>query len=418
MHIRINKPGTIKLQLVFELLVCVFLTWYFLPISQALFWQYKTIIFGLFVFSAVALAFLNNIRLPKILIPILAYMLLLTVLTVCKIGDAQEHIRVSFTCWGTALLYFAVLRDDARVRIGKYLLALLIVTAVTSAVGVIVDNNAARTLSHAAADEELQRQYQKQNIGDIFLFQCLVMFLPILICLPKKAWLKVVCWVVAVAVFLVLVNASFTIALIVYVFTLLLTLLLKNEKLTVKGLLGLLILFCLIVVLLVKGSDIFLYLSNNIENEKIATRMHELRQMIYFDQAQGDAAMRAEQYTMSWKTFLQNPLGVGAYYSYVVGTNGLGYHSKILDDMARFGIFAVAFYVMFFGWYYQYLKNAWKRAGHPRIAIVIVLTWILLLFLNLGFRSGTESVIMLFLMPAIPLMVEAHNNKRTSKEGT
>ena len=417
MRISVNKPGTIKLEFIFELLVCVFLTWYFLPISQALFWQYKTIMFGLFMFSAVALAFLNNIRLAKILIPILSYMLLLTVLVLCKVGDAQEHIRVSFTYWGTALLYFAVLRDDARVRIGKYLLVLFIVTAITSSVGVIADNNAARTIAHAAADDELQQKYQLQNIGGNQFFQCLVMLVPLLICLPKRLWTKVAGWVIAIAVLVVLVNASFTIALIGYMLALLLALFLKEEKQTAKGLLSLALLTGVILVLASNGSDILQYLGNNIENKAIAIRMHELREMIYFDNAQGDAAMRVEQYTMSLKTFLQNPLGVGAYYSYVPGSNGLGYHSKILDDLARFGILAIVFYVMFFRYYYQHLKNAWKRAGHPRIAIVIVLTWILLLFLNLGFRSGQESIVMLFLMPAIPLMVEAHNNKRTSEEG-
>ena len=115
---------------------------------------------------------------------------------------------------------------------------------------------------------------------------------------------------------------------------------------------------------------------------------------------------------------MRNPFGVGAHYSYVVGSKGLGYHSQILDDLARFGVFALAFYAAFFASYYKHLKEAWTRAGYPRIAIMVVITWILFLFLNIGLRSADESIVMLFLMPAIPLLLGARKSESNSKEGT
>lgn len=416
MRIKISKPGTIELQVIFELLICIFYTWYFLPISQALLWQYKTIMFGLFAAGTVALAFLNDIRLTKILIPILAYMLLLTVLSLCKVDDASKHIRVSFTFWGTALLYFGVLDDKGRIRIGKYLLVLFFVTAVTSALGVMIDNNAARTIARAAADEELQNGYKLKNISGIYLFQGLVLFVPLLVCIPKKPWTKTICWMVLIAILMVLISASFTISLIVFVFSLLLSLMFKESKKTKMGQVGQFIFLCLVVVLLLNGSSILQYLGNNIKNHKVATRMLELRQLIYFGESQGDAALRVNSYTISLETFLRNPFGVGAHYSYDVGSNGLGYHSKILDDLARFGIFALAFYAVFFVSYYKHLKAAWTRAGYPRIAIFVVVTWILFLLLNIGFRSADESIVMLFLMPVIPLLVNSRNENE-KKEG-
>ena len=411
-QIRTSEAGVIKLSYLFEFLICVFYTWYFLPVFQTLFWTntYKILFFSCFLIGTIGLFFLNGYQKNRILIPIVAYMLIFVFLYVLKVGDAQAHIRVSFMFWGTALLYFGILNDENRVRIGKYLLLLFLLTVVTSALGVIADNNAARTIAHAAAEDELQAEYKLKNISNIYLFQCLILFIPMLICVPQKARNKVGGWILIALIVVTLLNASFTISLIIGFFALLLSLALKETR--SKRLVVMIIMSIIVFLILLNGATVLTYLANRIDNAKISVRLCDLRDLIYFGESSGDIGLRMELYRSSIQTFFKQPFGCGVHYSYRTFENGIGYHSQILDDLARYGIVAAIFYVMLFRNYYTHLKTSWKHIGYPQIAITSVVIYSLLLVLNLGFRSADESIVLFFILPVMPLLIEDFLKKK------
>lgn len=409
----ISKKNFISITNIFEILVCVFYVWYFLPICNAALSAgiYKIAFFCCFAVGMVGLLVINGFSINKVVIIVLTYFLLFSLLFILKVDDADAHIRVSFTFWGTALLFFGALKDEGRIRIGKFLLAMYVITCITSSIGVILDNNAARTISHVAADDSLQMAYKLKNIANIYLFQSMILFVPILVCVPKTRKAKFFSVVLLVALLIVLLNASFTIALLIYLLALILSLIFKQKRVANRVIL-LSVFSILILLLLANGYNVMTFLGELIPNERISERMFELRDFIYLGDIESDAGLRWELYTASLKTFFDNWFGVGAHYSYITFENGIGYHSQLLDDLARYGVFAIIFYCVFFSGYHKYLKNQWKHLGHEQIATVILIIYFILLIFNLGFRSAEESVTVLFLMPAIPLMMRSWLEKK------
>ncbi len=412
------KAGSIYIKWLFELLICVFYTWYLLPICNVLLPndKYKLIFFGCFAAGCVGLFLLNGIRINTVMVTVLSYLVVFTLMFALGVDDADAHIRVSFTFWGTALLYFGILKEDSQHRIGKYLLLLFLITVVTSAIGVFVDNSAARTIAHAAADDALQASYKIKNIASIYLFQGLVLFVPVLICLPKNKIQRIINLILLVGIFLTLLNASFTIALLSFFVAVFLSVMQSGKsinRIILTGIFGI-----LAIALWFNMSDIMFFLSSVIDNYKITDKLFEASKLFSGGALSGDVAERWELYKVSLNTFLQNPFGTGAHYSYIGFENGIGYHSQFLDDLARYGFVALVFYITFFVGYFSYLKNEWKKIGCSQVAGIISVIYIMFLTLNLGFRSSEESVLMLFILPVLPsLLMKRREKKKRTKEG-
>lgn len=389
-----------------ELLICVFYTWYFLPICSAFLWggKFKIIFFGLFAIGCIGLLLINGFRLNTITIAILSYMVFFLILYVLGIGDTNRHIRISFTFWGTPLVFFGLLNKDEQLRIGVYLTVLFVITAITSSYGVVIDNAAARTLAHAGSESELQFAYLIRNISSISLFQGLVYFVPILICLPRTRKFRFVGVAVVCIIFYVLTNASFTISLFVFAIALVLSTVFVGygrKRIVVAEI-------CLLsaIIIWVNAATILNFLSSIIDNYKITVRLTELASFFAGEGLGLNVGLRWEHYSVSIMTFLNNPFGVGPYYSYIPLENGIGYHSKLFDDLARFGILSVAFYLVLFTGYYKYLREEWKKVGCPQVAGIITVIYLLFLSFNLGFRAADESILTMFILPVIPSMID------------
>ncbi len=402
-NLKTKKPGV---SILFEILICIFYMWYFLPVVNATLSAgfFKYIFFGCYFGGVVGLFLLNGFKLNKITGAVLLYFLVLTTLYLLNVGDAHRHIRVSFTFWGTALLYFGVLNDDGRIRIGKFLLVLYIITCITSAIGVIMDNGAARTITHAAADDNIQKSFRQKNIGSIYIFQSMVFWVPILICLPKMFWTKLVSTILLAMIFFVLSNASFFISIIVFIFAIAFSLVVKQKNIT--RMIWVLIISVALIILYIMGYDLLTMICNNVDNHRFVERILGIRDLLYGGQNTGDVGLRLELYLSSLQTFLKHPFGVGSHYSYITFDNDIGYHSQLLDDMARYGIFALGFYTLFFMGYYKNLKENYNKLQNGIIAILIVVIYICFLILNLGFRSAEEGIMTLYIIPVLPLLLK------------
>lgn len=407
-----RERRSIDLTDIASLFLAVYYSWYCLPFMRTTFQSslYKYLFFGCF---AVGVAFLAVARLQyngmaitfqllhSILLPVIPYMAVMVVLYLLKIGNAVGHIRVSFTFWGTAIIYYLFSFDSkAQCRFGKFLLVLFCITAITSTVGVFTDDSAARAIANASQKaESVNRDYElmRKNISGIYLFQCMVIFAPVTVMMiryrRKPVWGMILLLCIAVAV----LKASFTIPLLVLIVGCGLALM-SNRRVPVVLVLTL----CLVVILLLPLDTLLSSLAEVISNRYISARLEEIAVFLSQRSVQGDLRLRLQCYQYSLRTYIQHPFGVGPWYSYVVGEHGIGFHSQILDDLARYGIFALGFYLLFFYEYARLLKMQWAKLEFQCTVFPICVVYGLFLLLNIGFRSADESIFMLYILPALP----------------
>lgn len=412
MNIRTNERGPITLTDIACVLLAVYYTWYSLPFMRITFKSslYKTMFFGCFAIGAILLLVaqfgryefvISLSRGRNLLICVLPYMTIMTIFYIFDIGDASRHIRVSFTFWGTALIYALLSIDKkAQIRFGKYLAFLFCLTALTTVTGVFSDSSVARAIANASQREEnVARDYtlMRKNISGVYLFQCLTILAPVTIIGIRQHKRRFLYAVGLLFIVVAIIKGSFTISLLVLAVSCGVALA-SNRRIPAAIILTLVVL----ILLLMPLDSLFKYLADAIRNHYISERLNEIASFFSGATLYGDMKKRALCYMYSIRTFAQNPLGTGAWYSYVVGRNGIGYHSEILDDMARYGIAAIAFYLAFFVAYYQMLKGQWGKINLAGVAFPICVTYFLLLLLNVGFRSADESIFMLYILLILP----------------
>ena len=393
----------------FEIFLMIYYAWFTLPVMRAVFDSsiFKLAFFACFAIGCALIIYEMWITDKRIklsmtaLVPVLIYMAFILIMALFNIDDASKHVRISLTFWGTILVFFLLSDfEESKIRLGKFLLLLFVITAITSAVGVITDNSAARAITDARSDASEDYGLMVKNISGIYLFQGLVMFVPILLSFAKGKF-TIPCLIILAVILFALISASFAISILMFFIAVALFFLFKKG-----GAIKQIILACLVIgVMFIPWVDILNYLARVIENQTVASRIKEVSNFISQGDVSGDLALRIECYEHSIKTFIQNPFGVGAHYSYVIGDNGIGYHSSLLDNLARYGIFAIIFFVAFFVLYYKIVAMEWAKIGKRELAIPIVIVWVLFTALNLAFRSADESIVTLFIIPILPSVI-------------
>ena len=92
----------------------VYYLWFFLPFMRTTYGGIYKYFFFLFFLIGIFLLTMENVNAAglqikvkhTIVAPIVAYMAFMVFLCLFDIHDAGDHIRVSFTFWGTALIYY------------------------------------------------------------------------------------------------------------------------------------------------------------------------------------------------------------------------------------------------------------------------------------------------------------------------
>ncbi len=408
---------TFKLTLA-ELCLMVYYAWFFLPYMRTTFTGiYKYLFFAFFAAGIGCLVVMNFLRngtkitlKMTMLVPILLYMLVMVAMVLARAGDASGHIRVSFTFWGTALIWYLMDFDpDMRRRFGTFLLLIVLFTVATSFLGVLEDPSVARAMSNASQSKdalELDYILGRKNISSLYLFQCIAIAAPIFVYMIKKG--KVLWGLIGLVFsFVAILQASFTICLMCLVLGVLFSILHSKNKLSL-----IIISTCCIILLLLPWSTILNALATVIDNKYITPRLQELSAMLSTGAVDGDAGLRAEAYFCSLRTFWEHPFGVGPQYAYIIGEDGIGYHSQFLDDLARFGIFAAVFYALYLGYFYKLLKAQWRKIDMADAVLPMLLVYCAFLVLNLAFRDPAESVVILFVLPVLPdIILHRRNGK-------
>ena len=408
-----------------EIFAITFYIWALLPIFCAeyagekirlIFSSFLVVAVGVSILKVKGKAIVNKEGMILITLLIISFF----VMDLVDYKEAHTYFSVILIFWLTYFLNI-FMGTKSKERLVKCLLLIFFITAVTSSIGVLINNDAARTIAHAISDRSLQIEISKKNIAGIYLFQALVCATPAIVTILAYLKKNFLIFIYLLLMLITLINASFSIALLVFFALFIIDLFVKSfqQVKKIEGIWKLIIVVLFIILFVFAGKKIMLGFSEMIGVDKVAERITELS-TILFDSSNsvmtGDATERVALYKASWNTFLNHWLfGVGPYYSFVKFQNGIGFHSQILDDLARFGIIAIAFYICFFRTYYKLLKKNWSLLGTNTVAITITIAYMLFLLLNLGFRSHYESVIMFLVIPNLPLLIEKHQVKSAYK---
>lgn len=405
----------ISLKSLCELMIICYNIWYIFPILRGVASDgiFQTLFFGINILGLLGIM-LNSkgkIHINAVMFPVLLMLIVFFVMTICDIGDISRHIRVCVAFWITGITYM-LLDNEQRVKIGKVMLVAIIITTVTSAIAVIGNNEIARTLTSSQADDALQLSYKLKNVSSIYLFQGFSVFVPVLLALAKTKKQKLVTAVIIIFLLVSVIGASFTISFILFMVSLAISIILMNAK--NKNTIIVSILAVVILGVIAVNLDTFLsVLIRLINNPRITEKLETIRIAFSYENINfTEFGARFELYKMSLNTFVDNLLGVGPRYSFATVFDGIGYHSQILDDLGRYGIFALAFYASFFWGYYKLLKKEWSKIGETFVAKTVTLMYIMMLLLNIGFKSAEEGVIMLFIIPSLPEIVLSVRKKR------
>lgn len=407
----------------FEFLICLYYTWAFLPIagavlSASIFKYIFTFCFltgtaGLLLFKSKR----DGIELNAFSIQIFIYLFFVVAIALLDLQQASRNLRSAVVFFMTPLLQICILDNNSKKRIGKYLLFLFTATILTSSIGVIIDNNAARMITYAKNSDEIHSYYKMRNIAGVYLFQDIALLLPCVIGASIIKNKKREAFILIILMLFVLTKASFVISLGATLFAIILSLFFSVKNVNRKAFV-LLFGVCLLLLIFYFRLEILMWLSKVITNEKFKERINGLIWLLADGSSFGDVSMRLDAYFMSIRTFLSHPFGAGAYYSYEIGEYGIGYHSMIFDDMARFGIFAVFYYFAFFINYYKWLKAEWSKCNLKWVAFVVTVTYAFLLTVNIGFRSAEEGIATMFIIPTLPNIIAKESfssNKNTIK---
>lgn len=406
---------------IFEPLLWVYFVWYYLPFARAFFRSgtYNKVFFGALVMGCLLCGAQILARSTKakirfsVLVPVLAYFAVFALLVLLNVGTAGRHIRVSFSFWGTLIIFFITKNyPDLQGRLCKLMFIMFFITAITSILGVIANPQAARLITYSGNDVEEDIAIRLLNIGGLAFFQGLVITVPIWLSFISQQKYRIFSIAMLVFIFVGLLHASFTISIILFFVAILLGYM-ANKASATKIFVSVCI---LVLVFVVPWEQVLIYFAERTNNGRIHDRLLSLANTLASGAAEGDLKSRVELYGASLDTFLRHPFGVGPEYTYVDYQNGIGYHSQILDDMARYGIFALAFYVAFFAGYYKLVRAQWSKINMEQVAWPVVTLYICFLIFNPGFTSAHESVMMLFMIPTIPIVVQARNNRKKKAE--
>lgn len=264
---------------------------------------------------------------------------------IAKMGNVSEMIAGYVAFWSFAIIfefYFKNKDIEAMHFIAIALLIVITITAVTTTCASMIYPNISKNTYLDGSGSNLMYQL---NVGGFDYVAGMCILVPTLIQLfvRKRNKLLVIPILTCVsAIFL----SGYTIAFLIFMVGIVgIIISEKNGKMNFKRL-ALLMIILLIGFLFVRSAkNLVDFIAKS--NEHLASRLYELIDLSRGSLAgTSDIASRFYFYQMSLKTFASRILyGVGPYYFY--GGIGIGNHSQIFDDLARYGIGICIVYLIF-----------------------------------------------------------------------
>ena len=331
----------------------------------------------------------------NVLIPMILYVLItfLTISSGIVLWGYQSLLFLLPIILGYHIIYET---EAAGSKYIKVFVFALVITILTTIIGVIRYPNAARVLATTASSSDpLAITYNMCNIGGYGFVYTIVLLYPILILAYKRN--KIRLWVAivgAVAAFMLVIFSEYTIALLLLIITS--TLFFMKKGLNRRGVVILIIVSIIAVIILNDVvSDILSFLANAVGSEQVSYRLNAL--------AGGAAGIQSSEdnriglYLRSLSTFIHSPI-CGSMFN---GGGGIGGHSQILDTMAQYGLIGFALVFLMFRKIYRLFFQPFVNLEGGGYVLWAFVQTILLATINTGFWFSVTALYMPILLSAI-----------------
>lgn len=296
----------------------------------------------------------------------------------------------SIIMWGYKLLLFVfpviigyyILRY-ARSNISKFsriLVVALIITTITTSIGVVLYPSAARYLATVkSTNDPLNILYSWRNIGGYNFVYSIVLVYPLLILAYKKKVISCFMMVCsALGIFVMLILTEYTTALLLFLISS--VFIFFRRDITAKSVVITLI-FGVLVVFIFNGffSKLSLGLATRITSLSISERLIAISGGVAGVEASGDN--RIAIYKRSLETFFNHPL-VGTFLGKYDKTGG---HSAILDAMGRFGLLGLVSVISMYRMIYRFFYQPYRGVEGFGFYFWVFCQAIILSIINTGF---------------------------------
>jgi O-antigen ligase len=196
----------------------------------------------------------------------------------------------------------------------------------------------------------------RSGVGDFRFTYGIALLAPLMVAIAagtgRSKWLRVSMAAGACVFAYYLYLATFAMSIYMMIAGTLIAVFLHIKRLSLKFAASLL--FVVASLLFVAfGADLMLFVARNVKSEVLSIKARAVASLLPGGQRSEEgqfASGRISLYGTSFKTFLEHPiLGVGAYYS-VAGVDvgldqGIGGHSDLLDNLARYGLIGAVLYL-------------------------------------------------------------------------
>lgn len=321
--------------------------------------------------------------------------------------------------------YYMYYKKDYN-TLGKIALVSLIayaVGALQTYYGLLVYPLATRALAGSvwSINPEMGIKYQRMGIGGFgYIYAACFMLIAALYPIIKKSPVitikyKLISAISFVALSLMILKASYTIALIISFLGIILVLIVKKRSYFIFYTM---ILF--IILLLLPNTlfgEFFLKVAAIFsKNETVHTKFMDLASTFLYDSFDGETVYRVKLYSTSMGTFFKYPL-FGVYGPFggavgIVGKDLIGGHSGWVDLLGLYGLFAGV--PLFFALYFNIKKHLlfYKNSRYLGFMIVISFIFLLLGIVNPIFTIFEIGFMVFCIVPSIPFLPYAYRKKK------
>lgn len=398
-----NNKKSIKL---LNIILLVYILYIFLPMTAYYTPQIIRYILNLGLIAVTVLYILYKTKNPKIYLVVLNVIILMFLLWFTKYSSNKNSSIVSFST--RFLLFFIPLfislfffekKCFPSEYVWRILNIVLLITMITTIIGNYRYPEVSRLLAGAASEEEVYFYY-RQNIGGYSFVYSSVLYFPYLLRNfgSIRRLDKVINIACVIGVWLLVLESAYTLALVILLIE---TVLLIVYKVKHKKVITLLIvLFCLFFLLFKSSfAQLFYSIASYFWGKGdllFAERITGIGDILSGAKVDGDTASRLNLYTISFQSFLSNPIFGG-----IFSSTNLGGHSELLDLLGATGIIGFIILVVII---WNFIKTTSKNIlTEDRYVFFISIFAFLFFMITDTVFSSTSVGLVVFLSPCLVL---------------
>lgn len=390
----------IKKSIWIRMSIISYLIFYLLPaIPTYLPEQYRLAIMAVFIGTGAIGLFMSKDRIKHfallIAIFVFVYLVYLGKYKI-QLVDFSSSFFSLFLFWFPMLLGFEVvtLRIDNNGKMFKLLLALTMVTCITTIIGNITYPASSRFLA-GAATESMRELFEKKNIGGFGFIYGLSLFFPYLL-YKQRTERKTVYYICSIVLLITVLISQYFIALgiclICYFFYFL-----NSENRIIRRLnYALTPLAIVILIIILVNPQILVALLDSLGMDEVGRRFYTIASFLNGRGLEGDFGERIVVYQQSIDIFRKSPI-IGC----LITQRPLGGHSEFLDILAGEGLVGLFLFYVIIRKFHVNILNSTKGTQLYFYSMMSFGCFLLLFVLNPVFLQNIG--ISLFLVPALLL---------------